>query len=178
MNKFAYPLILALVIATGVFATPARANVIYNANFSAPATGGSSFHYYFFVGHSASQTFASGLSSVDHLDLTLNPTHASNTQPLGFTFYLNGFDIGQTTFAPGDFSPDILDFDFASVTDALGNYTLLMSVTAPVCGGCGSVAFSTQNALSLSQSSSVPEPMTLALLGAGLLGIGVSRKRT
>ncbi len=161
-----------ILLSSASFATP-----IFSTNYTAPSTGGASGNYYYFVGHNASETFTStGLMTAEQVLLTLNPNANATTQPLGFTFYLNSIEIGSYTFPLSyDITPAVLDFTFPTLTSASGDWTLAMNVTTPVCGGCGSVRFSSTNPLSI--VGAVPEPTTLALMGLGLAGIGWKRRK-
>ncbi len=174
-----------IILAIGIFLLSANANAVitYDADFSNAATGGGGGWYYFDP-HQATQTFIStGLDYVDQLQLTLNSDVVGITELLGFTFYLNGFEIGSYDYSPGDSAgASYLDFSFASQYSASSDWTLLMDVTTPVCSGCGSLRFETSNPLTLidneDSGGTVPAPATLALMGLGLVGFGLSRRRS
>ena len=178
----------AALVATFAAVRPAGATSIYVDNFSAAGTGGvvpvpPSPAYYFFIGHNASQTYtATGLTTVDAVDLTVTPVAGCcgsfnyASQPIGFTFYLNGFAIGTSTWNPGDSSAHVLNFLFASQLSGTTDWTLLMAVTQPVCSGCGAIVFGTDNPLQLT-GTAVPEPAALVLLGTGLMALAVRMRR-
>jgi hypothetical protein len=161
-------------------ATSAATASVFNANFDAAGTGGNG-GYYYFVGHQASETYlATGLTSVDELTLTLNLTGAKNyaSQALGFTFSLNNVVIGTTTYGVGDESSHALDFNFGAISSLSGDWTLLMAVSTQVCSGCGAVEFGTDNPLGVIENQEVPEPASIALMGLGLAGLCLRRRRS
>jgi hypothetical protein len=176
----------AVVLSVLGLAVPATAATIYSADFSAAATAGDPFSpgYYYFVGHEASQTYmGTGLATVDELTLTLTPSgphYNYATQPIGFTFYLNGFAVGTSVWNPGDSSAHALDFSFTPQSSASTEWTVLMAVTQPVCSGCGAIMFGGESPLTLvGTGQTVPEPTTLLLLGVGAAGfIARFRRRT
>lgn len=169
---------------------PATASLSYTGNFSQAGLGGvNQLGIYFEQDQAgeqiqqASQTFSgTGLTTVNSLQLTLNlgdPAWQSNwrSAPLEFGFFLNGTSIGNTTYLPLDYSPHVLDFSFATLSNATGDWTLKMAVSQPAydtCRGCGAVRLSSDNPLVLA----IPEPSALALLGLGLAlaGYGLSRR--
>ena len=171
---------------------PATASPSYTSNFSQAGLGGVNQGGIYFEQdrageqiQQASQTFSgTGLATVSRLQLTLNlgdPAWQSNwrTAPLEFGFFLNGTSIGSTTYLPLDYSPHVLDFNFATLSNTAGDWTLKMAVSQPeydTCRGCGAVRLSSDNPLLLA----IPEPSALALLGLGLAlaGYGLSRRTT
>ena len=80
--------------------------------------------------------------------------------PVTFTFALTGLTS----------APDVIDVSFLFGT----NPDSQAGTCTTVGGGCGDVCTSGD---CTSQATGVPEPQTMALLGAGLLGIGWSMRR-
>ena len=79
--------------------------------------------------------------------------------PVTFTFALTGLTS----------APDVTDVSFL-----FGTNPDSQAGTCTTVGGCGNVC---TNGDCTSQDTGVPEPQTMALLGAGLLGIGWSMRR-
>jgi hypothetical protein len=151
----------------------------YSDNFTNVGTegypGGAGF--FFFIGDNASQTFSTGLTSVDEVQLQLNLGENGNyaSQDLGLTLSVNGTDVGSTTYSVGDQSSHSLDFTFGPLASGTGDWTLDLRVTTPVCSGCGAVQFGTYAPMTL--ISNVPEPETYALMLAGLGFLGFAARR-
>jgi len=176
-NRFSNVLSFSLLAAAVSLAAPAVAGLSYSGVFTAPATGGLNGSY-FSMGQDASESFtATGMTEVSSLQLTLNllppaPWYSNNLkEPLQFSFQLNGVNVGSTRYLPGQWQPRDLDFDFATLFDAAGHWTLRMAVSdaANPCNACGSIMLSSNNPFEIS----IPEPNGLALVALGLVGAGL-----
>ncbi|MBB6505623.1 hypothetical protein F4693_002618 [Sphingomonas endophytica] len=166
-----------------IAAAPASA-APFVSSFDKITTGNVEFGYYYFVGHQASETYSTGLSSVNKLTLSLTADQNVLRTPLTFTFSLNGNVIGETTYtASGADLTKALNFSFDPITSASGAYTLLANVTTGVAPGAGSVHFSsTTQPLTLDSTAvaaAVPEPATWAmmLVGFGMVGAAARYRR-
>lgn len=143
----------------------------------------SAAEYFYLTSHSVSETFTgTGLDGISGLDLMLELDH-NNLNDGGFV----DFDVLVNATTVGSFSFDENDalgfynfsYSFAEIFGA-GEYELTLQVTNDVPSGDGSVGFSeeTSTATLIGDVSEVPEPVSLALLGLGLAGLGFSRRFT
>jgi hypothetical protein len=161
-----------------ILASSAASAATYSSNFSAMGSGGTG-GYYFFIGHTASQTFnGTGLASASGLELNLNGLDNGNyvTESLTLTFQLNGNTVGSTTYNPGDSADRQLNFSFADIVSASTDYTLYAFVSGPVCSGCGAVQFGSNNPFTLT-SGAVPEPASWAMMIGGFALAGAAMRR-
>ena len=170
---------LLKILALAFLTANAHAATEFTSDFTAASTGGNGNGFYYFDEHQASQTFSgTGLFNVNQLQLSLDLIWNSLTEDIGFTFYLNDFEIGTTGYSPSDsLGSTTLDFSFAPQADIAGDWTLLMDVTSPVCQGCGAVRFGSIAPMTL--TSAVPEPSVMALMfgGLGVVGFSALRRR-
>jgi hypothetical protein len=96
----------------------------------------------------------------------------------GFAFLTNG-GSGDLSY-PGD-TWWSLDWNNSAVIDfgvTAGSYTLNLLGFEGCCGGAMSLRYSNDmESWNIAEVNAVPEPGTLALLGLGLLGMGLARRR-
>lgn len=184
-KRFGSVLRMSLLASALALAAPVSAGLSYSGVFTAPGSGGLNGSYYA-IGQEARQSFAvPWMTEVNSLQLTVNlmppsPWYSNNLrEPLEFSFELNGTTLGSTRYlpnnVPGQWQPRDLDFDFAPLFNAAGNWTLRMVVSdaATPCIACGSIMLSSNNPFEIS----IPEPSGLALVALGLVGVGLLYRR-
>jgi PEP-CTERM motif len=194
MKKYAAVLFAAMLM-FGTFAVANAADVTVNfpstGTFYSSATNGTGFipsggqsAYMWTTGDSISQTFSgTGLNSVNLLALVsgLKITDHLNGYTEAVNIYVNGIEVAY--FIAPDQSGVDADLtvsggtSFAAITGD-GTYTLSMVLQDTIPDGGGSIAFYEGGEIMLSgTASAVPEPATMLLLGLGLAGVAVARKK-
>lgn len=98
---------------------------------------------------------------------------------------LQGFDAGGTPIgavkqldlpgANGSGQFNFTTFDLGSFTDTSFSYVLVLGYACDATNGCSRT--STLANFAIDNIETVPEPMTWALIGLGLIGLGISRRR-
>ncbi len=171
---------ISLLASALLSAAPASAGLSYSGLFTAPGSGGDNGSYYL-VGQAASQSFSvPWLTEVSSLQLTLNlmppsPWFSNNlNEALEFSFALNGTTVGSTWYQPNQWLPRDLDFAFATLFNAAGDWTLRMEVSQTgTSANPGNIRLSSNNPFAIS----IPEPNGLALVALGLVGAGLFYRR-
>ncbi len=129
-------------------------------------------------GDSITQTYTgTGLASISGLDLAFSvPLNFLNSgAAVDWNVLVNGITVGSWMWTVADGTgPVNLAYNFSSIAGA-GTYTIEMAVTNIVPPGEGSIAISNTGLATL--VSGTPEPTTLGLIGAGLLGLGALARR-
>lgn len=114
--------------------------------------------------------------------IEINPTYSSiDGSEFSFAFGEGGTGTGTWTYTPGAGDPDIFAFvakggTLFNLFSTLGDYTDVAYFTPDNSSG-GPAGLSHMAFYNSGDGSQVPEPGTMALLGLGLLGIGLVRRR-
>jgi hypothetical protein len=127
------------------------------------------------------ETFlAPGLASVDHVRLDLNLTNSLVPgASITFGVFLNSILLGSMDFNQAS-GPGMFGFDFFFGAIAGTDYALRIEVVSPtVPPGEGSIGlhYDGTSIATIAHTAAVPEPMSMILLGTGLVGIAALRRR-
>ncbi len=129
-------------------------------------------------GDSITQTYTgTGLGSITGLDLsfTVPENFLNSGGVVDWNVLVNGITVGSWMWTQADGTgPVNLAYNFAGIA-GMGTYTIEMAVTNNVPPGEGSIAIGESGMATL--VSGTPEPATLGLIGAGLLGLGALARR-
>lgn len=178
MNKSVYKntaLTLLLLLSS---ATSALAGVITLDFPSAASTNTAALgEFYFSTTHSVKETFASaGHNFAERLDLSLMvDNRLANSAFVDFDVFLNSVLVGNFTITQA-IGSGLHAFTFNLAEWLGGNFELMLAVTNDVAIGEGSINFIEGSSTATIAASVIPVPGSLALLGLGLLAVGMRRK--
>lgn len=126
------------------------------------------------TGDSWSQTFSTGIGSLGELGLSLSFNSNVLQLPLNMEVDVNSIAIGTFTINPGD-SGFTATFDAGGIAGTSFAVQLVALNTIPT--GSGSVSLRANSVASTVTFAEVPEPLSLGILGMGLMGLAVARSR-
>ena len=121
------------------------------------------------------QSFSTGISSLGELKLNLSfGFNSLSSTPLDIEVDVNGVSIGSFTIDPGELA-FTGTFDAGAIAGTSFTVELVAINTIP--NGLGSVGLRANGVASTVEFVEAPEPLSLGVLGIGLMGLAAARRR-